>query len=533
MQDPSAPTDPTPAPAPTPDDVRPRAGRRRVWGAVAALAVAVGAVAVQAGRSDDPPLLRVALGAAAGGTAEAAADLSMAAPVTYRAAGDLPLGGGEAPAYEVAAEVDAADVAELADALGLAEELERTDAGWTAEGPAGRLDVQVGVGAPTWWYGGAVTRSSDPSGGTSGCEGGPAVDCAPVTTLAPAPAPVDLPSEAEARAAALEVLTAGGLDEGSAAITAEALPDAWLVTAEVAVDGRPVGPLASAAIGTDGAVQYANGTWLEVRRLGDYPLVDTRAAIDRLNAAWGATAFAGGVGGPEVGATDTTAVAEDAIVVDAAPPACAPQPDGRELCEQPVTTTVQAAVTDRPEGPAPVLDGAEDCTVSPAVDPAASGAAEDVVAANCVDVAVPAEPTEVVLTEVTPALLLTSGFTPGDPTYLLPAYRFGNDDGVQLDVHALADEALAPLQPPAPVPGDGDDPTDVDSVDPMPADGGAGASSPGFAGTTGCTEDGACTGAGTPTDPAAPTGPVEPCPLPEPGPGGEVPAIACLEPAAP
>lgn len=94
---------------------------KALWGVLAAVAVAAGALAVTSGGGEDAaaPLLPIALGSpGAGRQAEAAAD-SMLAWVTYVPGDDLPALGGEAPAYKLSGTVDEAQVRALADALGL------------------------------------------------------------------------------------------------------------------------------------------------------------------------------------------------------------------------------------------------------------------------------------------------------------------------------------------------------------------------------------------------------------------------------
>ncbi|HEV7759192.1 MAG TPA: hypothetical protein VGO78_09390, partial [Acidimicrobiales bacterium] len=121
--------------------------RIALWGVLATLVLGVGAFVVLFAGGDDggsPPALRLAAGSSAEGTAtdRAAApmDSSFLAPV-YVPGDDLPALGGEAPAYRLVGDVSAADVGDLADALGIAGEPTGTDGSWHAEDDEMALDV--------------------------------------------------------------------------------------------------------------------------------------------------------------------------------------------------------------------------------------------------------------------------------------------------------------------------------------------------------------------------------------------------------
>ncbi|MGQ0431137.1 MAG: hypothetical protein ACT452_01870, partial [Microthrixaceae bacterium] len=120
--------------------------------------------------------------------------------------------------------------------------------------------------------------------------------CPPDTRCAapePILPPADLPTKVEARELALDLLTAAGMDVGDAKVTVDGPYDAWYVNVEPVVDGLPVsGWVASVSVGSKGAIVNASGSMATLERLGDYPLIDTRAAIDRLNEMQGG--FGGG-----------------------------------------------------------------------------------------------------------------------------------------------------------------------------------------------------------------------------------------------
>jgi hypothetical protein len=312
--------------------------------------------------------------------------------------------------------------------------------------------------------------------------------------------PADLPAKDEARKIALDLLAATGMDVDGAKVTVDGPYDAWYVTVEPVLDGVPVaGWVASAGVGSKGVITSASGTLAAPERLGDYPLLDTRAAIARFNELQ--RSFDGGpvpLGAPaDDGATDQAArdqavssgAAEDPCAPDAptcttmvAPveptttvPACKVQPDGSEICETTGGTIEPGCVTTLPE-PAPVPTCpvpppdvvCETIAVAPGTDPVAvtaggcpgpgvcaegsGGAPSDEVtdttlapmpSPECPPYPAP-EPTEVVLTGAERVLVLLPATDGGGDVYLVPGYRFSNADGVMVDMPAVDDDSLAP-----------------------------------------------------------------------------------------
>jgi hypothetical protein len=553
----------------------PTGGRTRaLWGVLAVVAVAAGALAISSGGGDGAPRLPIGLGAS--GQREAAgamaADMSLAW-VTYVAGDELPSLGGEAAAYRVVADVGEGSVADLAAALGLSGEPVLDGSTWRLEADGTYLEVDAASG--TWWYtansGPIASGGSSSGGGSAGCEPGPAVDCAfsdvgtaiedqPATTVVecqggddcltavpeedpcagdercqvdpaapcppdadcivpettiPAP-PVDLPSEDEARRIALDLLAGTGVDVDDAKVTVDGPYDAWFVTVEPRLGGKTVsGWLSSVGVGSEGEITSASGTLGSPEELGDYPLLDTRAAIDRLNELQG-----GGVGGvmPMETADDAAvragASAESgaaAVAQCAAPPpgssatecddtiACKVQPDGREICEVPGTAPGTDCVTILPEpapepgcqtppecltttlspdtgvGTEPAVDVVEPCDALPcpsAVPPVATDDADQTATTIADDLCVAPEPvpypepepTEVVLTEAEQVLVLSPAVDGSGRLYLVPGYRFSNADGHLVEVVAVADDSLAPTTtvPETPVTEPGVDPGDCE-----------------------------------------------------------------------
>jgi hypothetical protein len=533
-----------------------RTRRTALWGVLAAVAVAAGALAVTSGGGSDggPDRLPIALGSNAGAGREAAmaADMSMAAWITYIAGDDLPGLGGDGPAYRVSGAVDEAAVRSLAEALGMSGDPIDQDGYWHLESDGAALDVYPGTGG-TWSYwvnqGGDVAIGSDSGSGYSSSSGGGGcpddATCIPTTTapdaatdvpssrecepgtkcvepsgpattspcppdamctlpieecppnascaipepIEPTP-PADLPSEDEARQIALDLLGGTGMDVDDAKVTVDGPYDAWYVNVEPTIDGLPVsGWYASVSVGSKGEVLNASGVLGDVEALGDYPTIDTRAAVDRLNEQQSGLYGAVGMTAEDVPAVART---EDAVSSDSAvggapavgtsdgatttvvgtagsAGACEVQPDGREICE---TLPAPAPAP----APAPCVDvdvvqpqageetaAIDQCVQSPIcpdvlVDPAVgapaaggqtdptSGSATSAIAPACAEpVPMPEpEPIEMVLTGAERILVVLPAVDESGDSYLVPGYRFTGEDGSTVDVAAVTDGAMAP-----------------------------------------------------------------------------------------
>jgi hypothetical protein len=495
-----------------------RSRRRALWGVLAVVAVVAGALVVASGGEDaEGPRLPVALGssgelAATAGTA----DMSLAW-ITYVAGEGLPALGGEGPAYRLSGTADEARVRDLAEALGIDGDLTHDDGYWHIESDGAVLEVYEDGGG-SWWYSSSarmvVEADTAPSGGGStdgapgtgstGCapdaatectfrlagEPVPAtssipescaadgVDCAAVTAVCepgavcdapvePAPVeptpPADLPSEGAARQIALGLLEATGMDLTDAKVTVDRPYDAWYVTVEPQIDGLPVtGWMASVGVGSRGAVTSASGTLARPERVGDYPLIDTHAAIDRLNEQQGL----GGGPVPAIASdTPTDAITSEVNVATAdAPmpttpcpaddPSCTVMTTGTAVGEaQPTTTTILESCKVQPDG-SEVCEGSGSSGSDPgvcyeAVPPVGDeGATETtVVGSECVIDPVPLPGpgrTDVVLTEAERVLVLLGAVDGSGDSYLVPGYRFSNEDGAIVEVAAVADDSLAP-----------------------------------------------------------------------------------------
>lgn len=496
--------------------------RRRpklLWGVLAAMAVSAGALAVTAGGGDSAaPNLPISLGSAGGaGVAEARSMDASFAWITYVAGSDLPALGGEAPAYRLAGAVDEAQVRRLADALRLSGDVVHEGASWrVAAADGATLEVYEGSGA-SWWYSAASLDLPVRGGGSSsGSAEGPdatlvpttAIECLPDTDCGvatgtvdaecppaasctavppdcaqleaggcpgePPVPPADLPSQDEARAVALDVIAATGVAVTDAIVTVDGPYDAWYVTVEPRLDGAPSGLVASVSVGSKGVVTNASGFLGTPEVLGDYPILDTRAAIARLNEQMIAGGSFGGVAmGRDDVSTDSRVASSDgrsAVCVEAsdavttvpcedtavAPPPelppCKVQADGSEICEGSTEPGIVCPQIGAPEGQ-PLTDlEVIDC---PTIDPGPGPAPE---------------PMEIVLTSATYSFVLIPANDGSTDAYLVPGYRFTGENGEQVDAPAVADEALStPIttEPPATVPDPGPaiDPTCETSVE--------------------------------------------------------------------
>lgn len=443
--------------------------RRALWGVLAVVALVTGGVVVASSNDEGSPRLPVALGSAASREADSAmAGASMAAWVTYVAGDDLPALGGSAAAYRLTSAVDADSVRALATALGMTGAPVHKGESWLLESDDAVLQVDENSGS--WWYsinGGGVAYAEDvassggsvstetilpadqcaadgqdcdmrapdecppdatcDSGGSTGSGGTePAEPGEPPTTVVlpepgPPTPPADLPSETEARRMAIDLITATGGDVADANVTVDGPHDAWYVTIEHRVDGTPAsGWISTVGVGSKSAVMNASRWLAEVERVGDYPMIDTRAAIDRLNDLQG-----GFDSGPipldgDVPMDDQLHDPVASTVVEGG--SCKVQPDGREICEY-------------------VAEGEP---VPPECPPDADCAGWEPYPGPPETYEQPA-PVEVVLTDAEPVLTMMPSTDGSNDLYLVPGYRFSGEEGALVEVAAIEDDSLAPI----------------------------------------------------------------------------------------
>ncbi len=252
------------------------------------------------------------------------------------------------------------------------------------------------------------------------------------------PAPVDLPSEDEARTIALDLLAATGLAVDGADATVDGGIDAWYVSVEPRLDGLPSGLVASVSVGAAGAVSSASGYLADPQRLGEYPLLDTRATIERANAQSGVDGGvgrttvpvdAGSTNGGDTVVTTATVIDDVGATAGTTAPACKVQPDGSEICESMgagSTCPQVVAPADEPLGAPETVD----CT-PPVTDPGLEPEP------------LPVEgPIEVVLVDASPVLVLLGAVDGSTDAYLVPGYRFTDESGGRVDLPAVADSAI-------------------------------------------------------------------------------------------
>jgi hypothetical protein len=232
------------------------------------------------------------------------------------------------------------------------------------------------------------------------------------TTTVPAE-PADLPSEHEARQIALDLLEATGADVSGAHVATEDVGGIWSVTVEPVVDGVPAPGLDMyVTVGAKRRIDGASGHLGKVEKLGDYPLIDTKAAITRLNQGWG---FGGVV--PDVAASSAA---------ESARPATA----GSDTA-----VSSDPGVTDNKPGPG---------TGPPTVNGSGSGPDGSTLPTP---VPMPPEPTvplpKVAVTDAEMVLVMVPSWDESG-SYLVPGYRFTADDRSSPTVPAVDDEVLKP-----------------------------------------------------------------------------------------
>ncbi len=359
-------------------------GRMALWAVLVAIIVAVAAIIVVGGGGDDSTTLAklpISLGSGEGGRDAAMSADAMFAPVTYVLDDGAPGMGGEADAYRLTGELTDQTVAELAKALAVAGSVQRDgDRAFVEDGDR-ILEVYDVAGLPWNMYDMKGTVSS-----------GVAVACSSDMKVCPEPPqperPADLPSEDEARDIALALLDAAGTDTNGAHITVDDAFTAWGVAVDPLIDGTPTwGATSYITVGSQGAIQSANGWLGKPQPLGAYPRIDTQAAVDRLNSNGGwfgggpvamaesesfssAGAPVEGSGGGSSGSTGSAGSTEPGVsgggtggcTPEECGYTCKTQPDGSEICEAPGEPPMPATTVPCEGGPG------DDCAAPPPVD---------------------------------------------------------------------------------------------------------------------------------------------------------------------
>jgi hypothetical protein len=321
-----------------------------------------------------------------------------------------------------------------------------------------------------------------PSGTEPGSNAGSGSGCAPDECIPPdeqARPSADLPAEADARKVALDVVAASGADVEGATVDATSSGASWHVTVKLVPRDVPAGFFSSVEIGPELQVLSAGGTLGRVEALGDYPVLDTHATIDRANEQRSSTGrdvqvgaadpSAGTTGGTDAVGTDDTPVT--ATIVPGTDPCAAPdgasdgcggttgcggdgcaetpttvpckvQADGSEICEN---TDCGSATVEGPDAPAVDLPCAGPACPqgAPAEDaPGTASGAPTCAPPTTVPVVEP-KPLEIVLVDAERSLVVLPANDGSRDAYLVPAYRFTAQDGSTIYLPAVDDEALA------------------------------------------------------------------------------------------
>ncbi|WBB59831.1 hypothetical protein O7599_30470 [Streptomyces sp. WMMC500] len=285
------------------DPGHPEGGRRRPGVLVAAAVAAAvmltgGGVAYVVDRTDDggagsgtgePPQLRL------DGLSMESAASSARGPL--RLVGELPEGPDEAPVFKPEGRVEAADVARLAEALGVDGTPREEGGGWrvgvSGDGQGPLLQVEgEAPGSWTFQRSGAVACDDTPGAEEKGTDPDAATSSSAACVI-PDPAPADPEGEpvpeSAAKKAAEPVLAALGQQDAEVA-AGEPFGAVRTVTAEPVVGGLPTaGWQTSVQIGGDGQVTGGNGYLVEPAEADTYPVITADAALKELNKPSGGT----------------------------------------------------------------------------------------------------------------------------------------------------------------------------------------------------------------------------------------------------
>jgi hypothetical protein len=245
----------------------------------------------------------------------AAGDSMMAMlPVDYVYEGEMPALDGPSGAWRWSQRQTptAEQIAAVASALGVEGQVTEQPAdmggGWVV-GDEGATRLTVGVDAQGSWslialtdpvcVGDAVTSvgvATEPAAGkpplapdATPAEPAPAADGAVPETVAPPDpiacvAPAGIPSAEEARAKAVDLMLALGLNPDGYELTADSQEWGAWVDARLLVDGLAAPVLTSFGFGPEGVLTYASGQLFGPEPAGPYERVGTAAALERLQA---------------------------------------------------------------------------------------------------------------------------------------------------------------------------------------------------------------------------------------------------------
>ncbi|MFD5015770.1 hypothetical protein [Streptomyces chartreusis] len=226
------------------------------------------------GGETPPPLHLDGYTEAGGGTGGIAPGEPNPYGATYKAGGDLPDGPGSAPVYRAGGEVGAAEVARLAEALGV-------DGAPVAQGETWRVGASDGAGpslqvnkqAPGTW---TFYRYAP---GTDNCQS------TTVCAKAPADRAGDPVSEDTAKKAAAPVLKAIGQDDAKLD-AGQVMGDQRVVNADPVVGGLPTyGWTTGVTVNAQGEVVGGSGQLKAPVKTDTYPVLSAEKTLGLMNAA--------------------------------------------------------------------------------------------------------------------------------------------------------------------------------------------------------------------------------------------------------
>ncbi|MEO7555964.1 MAG: hypothetical protein ABIV94_05090 [Acidimicrobiales bacterium] len=284
---------------------------------VAVVAPLLLVAALVALRSNDttPRKLPVASGEterSASFAADAGQSSSAFGGVRYEAGPGLPTLTGVARAYRVTSDVDADAARRVARSLGVEGEPHEADGSFTFASPDGGALYVSPVGGGSFSYSSAapgdltVTDSNVSSSGGAGDEPNgvqrifgcvapaeptttgprtpPSGGCTPQPSTTP-PYPETFLSEADAKAKALDVLTAAGVATEGAEVEAheDGYLGTWQISVSRVVDGMTADGLQSSVTFDAAGIRFAYGSLGQVEPFDEYPLIGTTASIAHLN----------------------------------------------------------------------------------------------------------------------------------------------------------------------------------------------------------------------------------------------------------
>ncbi|MFG2333751.1 hypothetical protein ACGFMM_29635 [Streptomyces sp. NPDC048604] len=248
------------------------------WASTAAGGAADDKAALADAAGDPPPLALDARGGTPGGPGIAPGEPDPSGSV-YKASGTLPKGPDKAPVLRPQGKVTAAEVSELAKALGVSGTPRLSGGQWRIapekDGTGARLDVAVDApGSWTFTRVGGTQRSDACLEGTK---------CAPPgAKRLPGGAPV---SEAQAKAAAAPVLKALGQDDAKVR-AGQVMGDERVVNADPVFGGLPTyGWATGLRVGPDGELAGGSGRLKEPVKSATYPVIGAEKALAALNEA--------------------------------------------------------------------------------------------------------------------------------------------------------------------------------------------------------------------------------------------------------